>query len=96
MKPEGVLLLIPVNILTTNSIDQIIEITNNNTITMIDVLVFLKKPPGYVAITVVIITRNKINPIPPYLENDEILVNALVIFFELPELLELPEVLKIS
>jgi hypothetical protein len=84
IKLDGVLLLNPVNILATNNIDQIIEITNNNTIIMIDDLVFLKKPPGYVAITVVIITRNKIKPIPPYLENDETFPKAFVtLLFEL-------------
>jgi hypothetical protein len=46
IKLDGELLLNPVNIFDTNNIDQIIEITKNSTITIMDDFVFLKNPPG--------------------------------------------------
>jgi hypothetical protein len=42
---------------------------------MIEVVVFLKKTSGYFVITIDIITKNKINPIPPYLEKNDKFTN---------------------
>ena len=54
------------------------QINGNIIITAVDVPLSLKNPPGYVAIILVIIIKNKIKKILPYLENDENFSNAFV------------------
>jgi hypothetical protein len=53
---------------------------NNNGKTIIDVLVFLKNISGLVVMITDIIIKNKIKPMPPYLEKKETLSNAFVVF----------------
>jgi hypothetical protein len=54
------------------------QINGRIIITAVDVPLSLKKPPGYVAITLVIIIKNIIKKILPYLEKDENLSSAFL------------------
>ena len=71
IKPLFVPSLSAENTFVINNIDQIRQIINNNGKIMIEVVVFLKKVSGYFVMTTDIITKNKINPIPPYLEKND-------------------------
>jgi len=65
--------------LDINNIAHIKEIINNNGKIMIEVVVFFKKVSGYLVMTIAITTKNKINPMPPYLEKNEVFSNAFAL-----------------
>ena len=67
------------NMLINNIIDHKIQINGNTIITAVEVPLSLKNPPGYVAIIQVIIIKNIIKKILPYVENDEKCSNTLLL-----------------
>ena len=70
------------NIFKINTADHSMQIINNNDVTIDEVVLFVKNPPGYVAIMIVIAIKNKINNGVPYFEIAETFSKAFVLFFE--------------
>ena len=72
----------PENIFSTNIVDQKIHTRRVNEIIIADMLLFVKNPPGYVSIIIVITTKNNTNKIVPYFDKGETFSNKLFVSFE--------------
>ena len=70
------------NVLAINNIDQKTHTNTNKGITIAEVDLLLKNPPGYFEMRTVIVIKNNMNNPLPYLENDDTFSKIFVEFFE--------------